>query len=116
MAKQGKAQDSILLRSAESLGRVIGTLQRQLDGATKQVAEAADDVIARLPFGHDGDGARRTAKPSARKRAATKRTANGKGDGAAQVAKHAATRRRSNPAPSGATRKTSRTRKTTNRA
>jgi hypothetical protein len=40
MAKQGKVlparrprgKESLLIRSAESIGRVIGTLQRQLDG------------------------------------------------------------------------------------
>src|SRR5687768_889157 len=30
--------DSLLLRSAESLGRVIGALQRQLDGATRRLS------------------------------------------------------------------------------
>src|SRR4051812_45144666 len=68
MAKQGKVlparrqrhrsrdEDSILLRSAESLGRVIGSLQRQLDGATVRFSEAADQVIEYLPLRHDGDG------------------------------------------------------------
>ena len=32
--------DSLLLRSAESLGRVIGALQRQLDGATKRLLKS----------------------------------------------------------------------------
>ena len=31
--------DSLLLRSAESLGRVIGALQRQLDGATGRLTD-----------------------------------------------------------------------------
>ena len=35
--------ESLLMRSAESLGRMIGTLQRQLDGATKRLAVTADD-------------------------------------------------------------------------
>lgn len=34
MAKSTR-DDSLLLKSAESLGRIIGTLQRQLDGATR---------------------------------------------------------------------------------
>ena len=50
MAKQKKAlpsrkprdrsrdEESLLLRSAESLGRVIGALQRQLDGATRRLS------------------------------------------------------------------------------
>jgi hypothetical protein len=64
MAKQKKAlparksadpsrdDESLLLRSAESLGRVIGALQRQLDGATKRLsttASGAFDIIPPLP-------------------------------------------------------------------
>ena len=37
------ARDSILLRSAESIGRVIGTLQRQLDTAKRNVPSVAAD-------------------------------------------------------------------------
>jgi hypothetical protein len=33
----------MLLRSAESLGRVIGELHRQLDGATKRLSHANGD-------------------------------------------------------------------------
>jgi hypothetical protein len=33
--------DSLLIRSAESLGRMIGALQRQLDGASKKSNEAS---------------------------------------------------------------------------
>ena len=35
--------DSLLLRSAESLGRVIGALQRQLDGATRRLSQSTED-------------------------------------------------------------------------
>jgi hypothetical protein len=35
---RSRDDDSMLLRSAESLGRVIGALQRQLDEATKRLA------------------------------------------------------------------------------
>jgi hypothetical protein len=41
--------DSLLLRSAESLGRVIGTLQRQVQGGTKRISSMADDAIGALP-------------------------------------------------------------------
>ena len=50
MARQGKtrparresaANDSLLIRSAESLGRMIGSLQRQLDAA-RHLADRAD--------------------------------------------------------------------------
>jgi hypothetical protein len=35
--------ESILLRSAETIGRVIGTLQRQLDGARSRLSGLAAD-------------------------------------------------------------------------
>ena len=37
---RSRDDDSLLLRSAESLGRVIGALQRQLDEATKRLSPA----------------------------------------------------------------------------
>jgi hypothetical protein len=54
--ERSKDDESLLLRSAESLGRVIGALQRQLDGATKRLSYA------------DGDGAASTVKAPARTR------------------------------------------------
>jgi hypothetical protein len=36
----------MLLRSAESLGRVIGALQRQLDGAAKRLSHPNGDSAA----------------------------------------------------------------------
>ena len=79
--------DSILLRSAESIGRVIGTLQRQLDGARNRLSGISDDEQA-SPRASDNGGpgpapkrtrkasthkaAKRTGKASARN--ATKRT------------------------------------------
>lgn len=49
--RRDRSQDdeSLLIRSAESLGRVIGSLQRQLDGATRRLSETADDVMDRMP-------------------------------------------------------------------
>src|SRR5687767_8141677 len=41
--------DSLLLRSAESLGRVIGALQRQLDDATKRLSDASGDALDQFP-------------------------------------------------------------------
>jgi hypothetical protein len=35
-ARKGREQESLLIRSAESLGRMIGSLQRQLDDATRK--------------------------------------------------------------------------------
>jgi hypothetical protein len=56
---RSRDDDSLLLRSAESLGRVIGALQRQLDGATRRLSYST------------GNGEVATAKP----RAARKSTA-----------------------------------------
>jgi len=68
MARHGK--DSILLRSAESIGRVIGSLQRQLDSARVRFGDVADT---------DGDGPSRItrndrskSKPKATARAKAK--------------------------------------------
>lgn len=44
-AKQKRTEDSIVIRSAESLGRMIGELQRQLDGVSKRLS----------PNGSNGD-------------------------------------------------------------
>ena len=53
-------EHSLLLRSAESLGRVIGVLQRQLDDATRRLS----------PNGHKGakGAAGRSVKAAATKR------------------------------------------------
>lgn len=60
---RSRDDDSMLLRSAESLGRVIGALQRQLDGATKRLMHP------------DGDGtAARVKRRLVRKSTAKKRT------------------------------------------
>ena len=84
MARQGKPlparrtrpamDDSLLIRSAESLGRMIGTLQRQLDGASKRLHHNGTDVMG--VFGVDGqqDGQRGAMKTAA-KRKGTKATA-----------------------------------------
>jgi hypothetical protein len=41
--------ESLLMRSAESIGRMIGALQRQLDGASQRVSDAAGRVVETLP-------------------------------------------------------------------
>ena len=41
--RRSAVDESLLIRSAESLGRVIGSLQRQLDAARRLVGQAADD-------------------------------------------------------------------------
>jgi hypothetical protein len=47
--KKKREDDSLLIRSAESLGRVIGSLQRQIRGRTKQVTDMANDAIEAMP-------------------------------------------------------------------
>lgn len=65
---RSRDDDSLLLRSAESLGRVIGALQRQLDGATRRLARS--NGSARLG---DNDHAARTHTRPIRKSASTAR-------------------------------------------
>jgi hypothetical protein len=77
--------DSLLVRSAESLGRVIGSLQRQVRGSSKRAASIADDVLDALPdlprfdtvFGGEPRARKRTAarKASARKTKTARKTA-----------------------------------------
>lgn len=64
---RSRDDDSLLLRSAESLGRVIGALQRQLDGATRRLARSNGSARA-----SGNDSARSHTRP-ARKKAATTR-------------------------------------------
>jgi hypothetical protein len=46
---RSREDDSLLVRSAESLGRVIGSLQRQMKGTSKRVSNATEDAFAVLP-------------------------------------------------------------------
>ena len=86
--RHSRDDESLLMRSAESLGRMIGTLQRQLDGATKRLAVTANDDSrtggeakkrARKNTGgavrRSAKSARKTARPGAKTktRAAAKR-------------------------------------------
>ena len=78
---RSREDESLLIRSAESLGRMIGSLQRQLDDAGKRISETADEVMENLPeipFGSGTDVSRKsgtTAKKKTRKTTGTKRTA-----------------------------------------
>ena len=82
MARQGKAiparkqrdDESLLLRSAESLGRMIGTLQRQLDGASRSMAPATDDVMSAFASGN-GVAARASRGTTGKTARATKKRA-----------------------------------------
>lgn len=109
MAKQGKLlparrprhDESLLLRSAESLGRMIGSLQRQLDDATRKLAR-------RHAPNNRAMAADKSAQPAAR--AAARKAGNGSPAGAAwkkskRAAKSTASRKAS-PNRSGVTRRT----------
>lgn len=76
---QARDEESLLLRSAESLGRMIGTLQRQLDEATHRLSmsDPAPSPAAAPKLVEPGVRSRRTpvVKPAARKAAGTKRVA-----------------------------------------
>jgi len=41
--------DSLLVRSAESFGRVVGSLQRQMRGTAKRASTMAEDAMDALP-------------------------------------------------------------------
>ncbi len=107
--------DSLLIRSAESLGRVVGSLQRQMQGATKRVssvAESARDALPELP------PLRTRAASGSRKRAASRKPAGARTVGAGEAStarKRPATRKAAARKTGGAT-KTSRARKTTRRS
>jgi hypothetical protein len=73
-----QAEESVFLRSAETLGRIIGMLQRQLDDATKRLTDTRGASTDSVP-----SPARSTKKRATRKSAAvatrrTAKTANGK--------------------------------------
>ena len=77
---RSRDDESLLMRSAESLGRMIGSLQRQLDGAGKRLSEKADDFVEHLPDIPPAGGrdvARRSgAKRKRKKTAGTKKNGN----------------------------------------
>ena len=70
-------EESLLIRSAESVGRVIGSLQRQLDSASRRIAGREEDVEESVPVGNNGNGGTRNsaARKNARKNSAHVRAA-----------------------------------------
>jgi hypothetical protein len=85
--------DSLLLRSAESLGRMIGALQRQLDTVSKRLGSADGDGDGH----HSGDGNGRRSpdgvvKPAPKTR---KKTSGRRPKVSAGARKHAATKSKS---------------------
>jgi hypothetical protein len=105
MAKQGKTRparresatnDSLLIRSAESLGRMIGSLQRQLDAA-RHLTRRADST----PFSGNGH---LSARPHSGGTAKSPRKAKAAGTKAGGT--HSAADRKSKRGAKAAARKT----------
>ena len=61
---RSRDEESLLLRSAESLGRVIGALQRQLDGAAKGLSKTATDAVKSVAGTEDATDNRGTTRGS----------------------------------------------------
>ena len=60
---RSRADESLSLRSAETLGRVIGTLQRQLDGAMRRFSRDDSDGAHAIVAPEKKPAARRRARP-----------------------------------------------------
>ena len=89
--------ESLLLRSVESLGRLIGSLQRQLDGATKRLSATASDAWEAIPSLPEKEQATRrgTKKRSATpKRAGAKNTKSAARKSTRSAARKTTTRKR----------------------
>jgi hypothetical protein len=71
---RSRDDESLLLRSAESLGRMIGSLQRQLEGATKRLSATASEAWETIPLPPD--------RPTATRRGTKKRSAVSQAAGA----------------------------------
>jgi hypothetical protein len=76
---RSRDEESLLLRSAESLGRVIGSLQRHLDGATRRLSTTASEAWESIPSLPKSEKATRrgTRKRSASPKRAVAKKANG---------------------------------------
>ena len=64
---RSRDDDSLLLRSAESLGRVIGALQRQLDEATQRLSSVGST-------GTSATGARKRSRKSTGAKTTSRKT------------------------------------------
>jgi hypothetical protein len=106
----GSNDDSLLIRSAESLGRVIGSLQRQVRDSSKSLASVANDTRDALPELPRFDDLFGTPRPAARKRTGTRKTGSRK-----KTASKASrsTKKASRARTTGGTRKRAAARKTT---
>jgi hypothetical protein len=111
-AHRGEAvDDSVLIRSAETLGRVIGSLQRQLDGAKKRVSNPADDAAGILAQGNGRGGRSKGADVTRAKTQGHARAASTKSGAPSVASKHQSTvnqktKRAISPARSASTKAT----------
>jgi hypothetical protein len=102
--------ESLLMRSAESLGRVIGSLQRQLDGAARRLPATTDDVMGMLsdiPLPGANRGSRKsgaTKAAGAKKRTATRAAATRKTAGRKTAGRKTAGRKTAGRKTSATTR------------
>jgi len=131
MAKRSKAlparksarsrdDDSVLIRTAESLGRMIGSLQRQLQDATSHMSDGGDTVFDTLPelpqlddvFGREKKktaGGKSSSSSGAAKKTPRK-SAQSRKPVAAKESRPGARRSAARTATTGRSRKTSRKR------
>jgi hypothetical protein len=81
-ARRQRADDeSLLIRSAESLGRMIGTLQRQLDGATKVLNSSGGSASKATMDDDNAAGTRQGTRKAAAARSTRAARSTGKGTG-----------------------------------
>ena len=80
---RSRDDESLLLRSAESLGRMIGSLQRQLDVATGHLASAKPN----------GSGKKNAAAKRSMKAKSGTTSARGKSSGSESAARRSAKKR-----------------------
>jgi hypothetical protein len=104
--KPERSDESLLLRSAESLGRMIGTLQRQLDEATRHLSQLgstppesqAPPSVQRSKPKTKSVGSRSGGGASAPKRqratSTSRATASGNGDAAKPRARKATAKKK----------------------
>ena len=99
-------EDALLIRSAESLGRMIGSLQRQLDGASKKLSGARALRLFGMDGHEDGASPRGVAKAADAKPRKKKKAVRSTADRTSKRAsKSAAAKTTAGRARSGASRK-----------
>ena len=79
--------ESVLVRSAETLGRMIGSLQRQLDGAAKKLAAPGNGASASPKGNARANKRSRMTKAETPKKPSRAAAAAGKGAGNSGVKK-----------------------------